>query len=260
MTDNPISAPDPEQDPGSTGSSGDGPSGPKRIQLPWRRLAAPAAALALLAGGLVVGRASVSSGLAENDPGPARFQGIVPTGFARTRAGAAAAATNYVAAIVRSFELTREERGKAIETITAENRRIQAVAVAELLYGIVANQLGIKTDKPGVAARPGILGHKVERYSNSKALVSLWGVVVLGQRGIVPAQGTWGTIILELAWDGAAGDWKIANTPKLRPGPAPEMLDLGGGPPGDGYLNEIGAFLYTPQPEPPKQGGAKGGR
>ncbi|MGH9022143.1 MAG: hypothetical protein ACRDV9_03440, partial [Acidimicrobiia bacterium] len=242
----------------SSGHVGGTPTAPGlgRPQPGWRRLAAPVAAVALLAVGLLVGRATASSsaGLAENDPGPASFQGIVPTGFAHTRAGAAAAATNYVSAIIRSFELSQAERSKAIETIAVENRRIQSVAVAELLYSVVAKQLGIKTDQPGVAVRPGILGYKIERYSNTKALVSLWGVVVLGQKGIVPAQGTWGTIILELAWDGAAADWKIANTPKLRPGPAPKLLDLGGDAPTDGLLNDVGAFLYTPQPEPSTEG------
>ena len=198
----------------------------RRSRRPGRRLLAFVTALIAIALSFAVGR--TSSPPASNPSLPAqlagatRMNGDVPVGYPRTLAGAVAAATNYSAVLAGPLVL-EPARYRAAESViasppaqarlTAEGE--QAIsAVDDSTLAVARAQHGVR-----VLVRYTPIAYRVTAYDASRATVSIWGLWLVGEQGLLPPTETWSTRTAVLWWIG--GDWKLADS-STSPGPTPQ--------------------------------------
>lgn len=164
--------------------------------------------------------ASAASLTAEQGTGPADTSDGMPSGFARTREGAIAAAAAYV---------TTGQRLLDLDPITAERaaRRMAANAFADRFAADTMTQL--RTARETLAGgsgpiiyRQAVLAHRVEAFDSHRATVAVWNVGVLTREGVAPPQAAWATSTVDLVWE--HGDWRIWSE-TIVPGPAPILND-----------------------------------
>ncbi len=150
-------------------------------------------------------------------PGPRSESAAgVPTGFARSRAGAIAAAATYVRQGQRIVDLPVAERPSALQTIAAH-------AAAE---GYVAQASAQLAELDGVALRGqghvtwdvSVLATRLDAYTSRRARVSLWRVGVLSVAGLTSPLAEWTTVAYDLVWE--QGDWKVWSETQMA-GPTP---------------------------------------
>ena len=206
-----------------------------------------AVAVLLFTGGLLVGRASMEepaapagqpragppatreapappAGAGTQDAaevGPARTvtrKGVrIGVGYARTRAGAVAAATNYSTLLSSEALLDRAKREAVIDTIAAPEARgdlkrdLEAAARA-LARGLRAGE-GVD-----VVMRAIPVGYRLERYDGRSAVVAVWATGIAGSTGGVEVRESWGVTTVWLRWVG--GDWKQTRA-RTEDGPVP---------------------------------------
>lgn len=157
-------------------------------------------------------RASATPG---RGPGP-RFDEPIPSGFARTRMGAVAAATTDIRQGQRIFDLPAAGR------VTA----LRAMASRAAANAYVAEQSAQLAELDGVADRGSgpltwdvaVLATRLDAYTPSRALVTVWRVGILSITGLTAPLAEWTTDAYELVWD--AGDWRIWSETQT-PGPTP---------------------------------------
>lgn len=154
-------------------------------------------------------------------PGPARTMRGVPVGYARTRAGAVAAATQYVTLLSGDVVLDKRRVRSVLTAIVAPG----ALAGLEYAYeqGVALARRGLGLDgssSPTVVFRSGALGYRVDSYSDSQAAVSVWSVGLAGSSTTVAPAQSWSTTIATLSW--TEGDWKIESL-QTTPGPTPSL-------------------------------------
>jgi hypothetical protein len=202
-------------------------------------------ALVLFLGGLLVGRATTSTGTvagptpatsaatatpeqaapaattpraqadqaAAGQVGPRKIVSGVPVGYQHSEQGAVAAAANYARVLSSTLILDRSKRHAAIEALAApealaRQQRAWDQAVALLTKGLgVAD--GGSTDGT-VLLRAVPVGWRLKQYTGDRATVAIWVTSVLGALGGppngVPVREAWGTTTVELRW--VEGDWK----------------------------------------------------
>jgi hypothetical protein len=199
-----------------------------------RHRALTCAALALIAAafGLVIGRATVSPGGADNapseDPGPTRRRAGVPIDFAHSPGGAAEAVASYqrafgTPAILRPGVLQKRIEAMAMpdyaKTMLAANRPGQERITAGPIGQGLAD--GLQTIYLSVP-----IGYRVESYSPQRARILTWGFTLLGNASAVEPAAYFGLTHTELIW--SRGQWRIAETqagfgptPKLASAPGP---------------------------------------
>ena len=147
-------------------------------------------------------------------PFPATSVNGVLIGYADTKNGAAAAATNYIAAYVSEPMVHTATRHTLVHTIAdpaiehnLQSELDQAFAAAARGYGLDANgnpPAGQTLVYRGVPA-----GVRVDSYTNNKAVVSVWTCTIDGIGGTGstnPVSDTWSTLTVTLTW--AQGDWR----------------------------------------------------
>lgn len=143
--------------------------------------------------------------------GPSSEEGIVPVGYAHTEAGAAAAATAYLATLQRlvfSDNVLRE---------TALRRMAAASAPSVVEGGLAALQavdrlLGAAREK-NPDARAFLseipIAYRVQRGPDDAARqVDVWSLAVFAVEGRTEATEVWSTNSVGLIWE--AGDWRVA--------------------------------------------------
>jgi hypothetical protein len=148
-------------------------------------------------------------------PGP-RVDGPIPSGFARTRAGAVAAATSDIRQGQRLFAMPA----------TARTAALRAMASPGAADAYVAEQSQQLAELDGIAARGtgpltwdvAVLATRLDAYTPSRALVTIWRVGVLSITGLTAPLAEWTTDAYELVWE--AGDWRIWSETQS-PGPTP---------------------------------------
>lgn len=165
-------------------------------------------------------RASAAPVTAEMGSGPTDTIDGIPSGFARTRHGAIAAAAAYV---------TTGQPLLDLDPLTAERavRRMAANAYADRFAGDTMRQLKVARDAltggtGPVIYRQAVLAHRVEAFDTSRARVAIWNVGVLTREGVAPPQAAWATSTFDLVWED--GDWRIWAEAVV-PGPAPILND-----------------------------------
>ena len=185
--------------------------------------------LALLAGGVLAGRATADSDPAPAaqpppatdqadeapGPGPTGVEAGMPTGFAPDEAGAVAAATAYTVALGGPL-LFEDRLDEALEVAATEDSRDeieqQFAEGAELL----TERLNL--DDREVLAPTAPAGYRLEDFAEGqRATVAVWaaGFMIAGE---APVPAGWTTTTVELEWTG--DDWKLAGLSSTD-GPAP---------------------------------------
>jgi hypothetical protein len=149
-------------------------------------------------------------------PGPRSETAGVPTGFARSRAGATAAAVTYVRQGQRVFDLIGPDRTRAL----------QAIVSRAATGGYLAQASAQLAELDGIEGRGNgpliwdvsVLATRVDAYTAQRALVSIWRVGVLSIGGLTAPLAEWTTVAYELVWE--RGDWRIWSETQS-PGPTP---------------------------------------
>jgi hypothetical protein len=245
------------------------------------------AALVLFLGGLVVGRATMTGGqgaapattaaappataadapTASSVPaaatgeaaaatagrvGPRQVENGVGVGYARSQAGAVAAAANYTTVLSSSLILDDDRRQAAIDTLAAPEarRRLQRAfdrAVASLREGLGVRGAGGESTQVLLRATP--VGWRVEEYGGGTAKVAIWvtsvGGSLGGAQGPVPVREGWGTTTVHLRWVG--GDWKqLASSTTEGPVPIADVAPPTAAADLIGQANEFKEFTYAP--------------
>jgi hypothetical protein len=200
------------------------------------RFAPPLLLLLALAAGLLIGRASTGqSPQARNGPtgsGPTGIRAGVPVGFARSRAGAAAAVASYQRAFADTAILRPAVLRRRIEVVASPDYAQTMLAAnspgrERLARGPIGTGIehGIRTLYLGVP-----IGYRIESFSAHRARVLTWGFTLLGNASSVSPRAYFGLTHTDLLW--RHGDWKIART-EASFGPTPQLQTLPG--PADGY-------------------------
>ena len=142
-----------------------------------------------------------------------------PAGFARTQAGAVAAA----AAFVTTGQLLLDVDPLAAEGVVREMAaaRTADAQVTETLTKLAAARDALAAGTGRIRYPQSVLAWRVDSFSQRRARVAIWGVGVLSRAEIAPPQASWAVSTLDLVWE--RGDWRLLSE-RIVPGPAP-MLD-----------------------------------
>jgi hypothetical protein len=193
---------------------------PATLRVRVRTAAATVLAAALLgagARGLVTPARAAPRALGRPSTGPGpRVDGPIPSGFARSRAGAVAAATTDIRQGQRIFEMPPAARRAAL-------RALASPAAASAYVAEQSEQLG---ELDGIAARGtgpltwdvAVLATRLDAYTPNRALVTVWRVGILSITGLTAPLAEWTTDAYELVWQ--TGDWRIFSETQT-PGPTP---------------------------------------
>ena len=214
-----------------------------------RWLAPAVGALALFVLGLLVG-AALFGGDGETtqtttdapiasagEPGPRRVVKGVPVGYARTEAGAVAAATAYVTALSGEALLDERRIRTVLEVIAARDVLSELARAYQQGARLTRERLGIGgAAQPTVVFRESALGYRVDRFSADEATISIWTIGVAGSSAAAPPQQSWSTTEVRLRW---ARDWKVEGL-RSRSGPTPSLA--GAVSPGSQLFKEISEF------------------
>lgn len=153
-------------------------------------------------------------------PGPTTVREGVPAGFARTEAGAVAAAASFVCTGQALLDMDPLSAEQAVRQLSAE-------ASADELVRHHLTQLDAARDvlsggSGPIVYRQSAIAWRVEAYDDDRARVAIWNVGVLSRDGVAPPQAGWSTSIVELVWE--RGDWRVWGE-TIRPGPTPIAND-----------------------------------
>jgi hypothetical protein len=156
-------------------------------------------------------------------PGPARVINGIPSGFAHSRAGAAAAVAAYERAFAGPAALARGALRERIEAVAAPDYVGTMLAANEpggerIADGAIGAGLGEGVSTVFVAVP---IGYRVQDYTGQRAKLLTWGFTLLGNAATVEPGAYFGTTETELIWQ--AGDWKIAGT-SASFGPTPKLV------------------------------------
>jgi hypothetical protein len=202
-------------------------------------------ALVLFLGGLLVGRATTSTGTvagptpatsaatatpeqaapaattpraqadqaAAGQVGPRKVVSGVPVGYQHSEQGAVAAAANYARVLSSTLILDRSKRHAAIEALAAPEALARQQRAWDQAVALLTKGLGVAdggTTDGTVLLRAVPVGWRLKEYTGDRATVAIWVTSVLGALSGppngVPVREAWGTTTVELRW--VEGDWK----------------------------------------------------
>ena len=167
-------------------------------------------------------RALPTTGGAVPGIGPSEVVDGVGVGYARSREGAVAAATNYVKVLTSPLLFDPSRRRAAIRRLAAPDAvdRLQRAydastpRVAEsLLLPAAGGTAGIRVMLVAVP-----VSYRIEKYDQDGATVAIWQTTIGGTNGGAPVLQAWGTTTVTLRW--TEGDWRLLATTSA-PGPVP---------------------------------------
>lgn len=161
---------------------------------------------------------------ASQSPGPEGSRAGIPFGFARSEAGARAAAVSYVLTGQSLIDMPPTRVADAV-------RMMAAVPSADRQVDDANQELGQLRDVLADGSGPirylqSVFATRIDAFSPNRARVSVWSVGVLSRSGAAQPQAGWTTSTFELVWE--RGDWKVWSeniaagpTPSLNAGAAP---------------------------------------
>lgn len=183
--------------------------------------------VALLIGlgvGYVVASRDGANGPKSDEVGPTSTKNGVPVGYARTREGAAAAATNFER--VRSGPFLAKEKAYrlAISTMAAPDWEREGLDSATRDLANVADRYGLTVD-----VESSVLRYRVDAFSGDSAQVSVWLVTVFHSEIHHVPESAWSTVTYTLIW--LNDDWRVADARAIettvpRPFQSPTTQDL----------------------------------
>lgn len=178
-------------------------------------------------------------------PGPRTETAGVMTGFARSPAGAVAAASTYVRQGQRIFDLPAVDRTAALQTIASH----------AATNGYVAQESAQLAELDGIAERGqghliwdvSVLATRADAYTAARARVSIWRVGVLSVAGLTAPLAEWTTVAYELVWE--RGDWKVWSETQTS-GPTPIGHPDAHPSTPDELATALAGFVRYPGPDP----------
>lgn len=183
--------------------------------------------------------------LVEQGPGPSQVEAGVPVGYARTEAGAVAAASQFTAALGSELLLDPDRRAAAFDLIALPEGRAGLERLADTA-DLFANRLNLTPDlldAPGLVYETYPVGWQVNSYSDEEAVVQVWNTGLFIAPGREAFTSPWNTATYTLRWED--GDWRVAGL-RTEDGPTPPV----GEAPQTGVLgeeiNEFRGYLYVP--------------
>ena len=157
-------------------------------------------AVVVTAGALAFGYETVP---ATTRPNAIRLEHGVPVGVLDTRAGAVAAADNYVATEDDSLLSPSQIRG-VVDTEWAPQER--AVELAQPF--LAAALAGEPATLDGLKLTAAVAADKLQAYSPQRAQVSVWSEITIWSSTVAPTQ-RWTLDTVTLAWD--SGRWLVTS-------------------------------------------------
>ena len=138
------------------------------------------------------------------------------SGFARTRAGAVAAAASYVATGQALLDLPPTQLPQAI-------RHFASAETAERQIAVLTDQLDAVRDvlsagKGRTRYLQAVLATRLDSFNEDRASVAVWSIGVLWRPGAADPQAGWTTSVFDLVWEDDT--WKVW-TETITSGPAP---------------------------------------
>lgn len=218
--------------------------GPRR-RPPWARLDDGAetprwrhpvviavAVVAVVCVGFGLGRLTAGSG-SDDSPygpsaGPATRDGDAPAGFAHSREGAMAAATDFTALVATPALADTDAMSETLDAIAAPGADFGPAA------GAAVDALRARLTESGMALDDRVtyrtfpLTARVRRFADSAAEVEVWAASVLAVDGARPVGAAFVTYRMSLTWTGS--DWRLDDL-SVRATPAdssapPELTDF----------------------------------
>ena len=187
-------------------------------------------ALCALAAGVLIGRSTSHA----NHASPAAIVMVrgIPVGVQDTRAGALAAADNYVAIASQTVEQNPGEFAQLVDAVYAPTARTDTLAQAARVRA--ADVADMRNYAQGGRAVAVIAARRLDRYTPARASVTSWlGGLVWGP-GLSPRQ-SWNLVDTTLSWQ--QGRWLIASmNTEHTPAPVPSVVFV------DGQNNSSAAF------------------
>jgi hypothetical protein len=150
-----------------------------------------------------------ATGAATSEVGPRRVVANVPVGYAHSRQGAVAAATNYATTMSSPLILDAAARHRAVAVLAAPVARAALNRSLDQTVPLIAKGLGVSSGSGAasqVVLRAIPVGWRLEAYDGSTARVAIWATGVGGSLNGTPVQEGWGVTTIQLVW--VDGDWK----------------------------------------------------
>lgn len=148
--------------------------------------------------------------------GPTAVVEGVPVGFARTEAGAVAAAASFVCTGQALLDMSPQSAERAIRELAA------AASADELVSGHLDQLAGARevlaAGNGPIVYRQSAIAWRVQAYDRNRARVAIWNVGVLSREGVAPPQAGWATSVVDLVWE--RDDWRVWGE-TVTPGPTP---------------------------------------
>jgi hypothetical protein len=174
-------------------------------------------------GGEQGGEAATPSATARYpDPGPTRVIDGVGVGYARSEAGALAAATEFLEVSGSSSVTDQAAYRAALETMAAPEWISRARETGANATSFVLGRYG---EGATVVTTP--VAHRIASFTPENASVELWAVMTAAGPKLKDAEQNWITARLQLRW--VDGDWRLSSEDTTS-GPTPALLsDSDGG-------------------------------
>jgi hypothetical protein len=182
---------------------------------------------------VALGRASAGDGSSSSAPsprsaipgvGPSRTVHGVPAGYRHTRAGALAAALNYIGVFGNPRVLFNPARlRQALAVVATPQLAQRALGDFRNAANLIAQTPLARSIRSGAPAiTVGVpVAYRVIRAGADRLTTQLWTVVVIGDvQGTAP-RAIWGRVTIALGWVG--GDWKVVATDRRQDGPTPAV-------------------------------------
>jgi hypothetical protein len=161
----------------------------------------------------------------------------IPPRFARSRAGAMAAAAAYVTTGQRLLDMDPFAAERAVRRIAA-NAYADRFA-AETMRQLAAARQALDGGSGPIVYRQAVVAHRVEAFDPERARVAIWNVGVLTREGVAPPQASWAISSFDLVWED--DDWRI-SAETIVPGPAPILDDSAPPATTAQYIAELDGF------------------
>jgi hypothetical protein len=152
--------------------------------------------------------------------GPEHLTNGIPSGFARTRGGAVAAAAAFVCtgqALVDLDALSVEDAVRSMAASASADRQ-----VADTQNQLRRTRDALASGEGPIVFHQAVVAYRVEAFDPDRARVAVWNVGVLTRDGVAPPQAGWAISTFDLVWE--RDDWRIWSETVV-PGPAPVLND-----------------------------------
>jgi hypothetical protein len=191
-------------------------------------IAAVVAAVVIAGAAWAAGRASAPDAPVASDAaptrGPIRVIDGIPVGVEHSRAGALAAADNYVATSSETLVQDPERYTRFVRAAFTQASAANALAVADRLRAESPDTVAEYAE--GARGLTVVGARRLTAYDGVTATVETWAGGVVWGSSRVPTQ-RWYLARTELQWDGQR--WRVSALDELdRPGPAPARVVVTG--------------------------------